>query len=93
MDRGSLELISHYHSDTHLIKEHRIRVEIPGMSLFDKNEKEILGMALLEEKKVPKDTHPLATKLVAQGIVPAVEAVASPTDKNIFQVSFFRIRT
>ena len=34
MSRGSLELISHYRSDSHLIREHRIRMEIPGMPLL-----------------------------------------------------------
>ena len=63
MSRGPLELISHYRSDTHLTKEHRIRMEIPGTPLFDKDGKEILGIALQEAKKVAKDTHPIAPQL------------------------------
>ena len=63
MSRGSLELVSHYRSDTHLNKEHRIRVKIPGTPLRDKSEREILGMALQEAKKVAKDTHPVAPQL------------------------------
>ena len=40
MSRGSLELMSHYRSDSHLIKEHRIRMEFPGIpSMIKKNEK------------------------------------------------------
>ena len=46
MSRGPLELFSHYRSDSHLIKEHRMRMEIPGMPLFDRDGKEILGIAL-----------------------------------------------
>ena len=54
MSRGPLELISHYRTDSHLIKEHRIRMEVPGTPLFDKEGKEIQGVALLEAKKWPK---------------------------------------
>ena len=60
MSRGPFELISHYRSDSHLIKEQRMRMEIPGMPLFDKNGKEILGIALQDAKKAEKDTHPIA---------------------------------
>ena len=51
MSRGSLELISHYRSDSHLVREHRIRMEVPGMTLYDKDERELLGIALQEAKK------------------------------------------
>ena len=45
MSRGSLELISHYRSDSHLVRERRVRKEVPAMPLFDKDEKELLGAA------------------------------------------------
>ena len=86
-----LELISHYRTDSHLIKEHRIRMEVPGTPLFDKEGKEIQGIALLEAKKVAKGTHPIAPHLdschplVGQSVVPALGAVSSPTDKVLFQ--------
>ena len=54
MSRGSFELISHYRSDSHLIREHRIRMEIPGMPLFDRDEKELLGVALQDAKRKQK---------------------------------------
>ena len=38
-NRGVLELLSHFRNDSHLIKEHRIRSEIPGMPLYDRHEK------------------------------------------------------
>ena len=92
MSRGPLELISHYRTDSHLVKEHRMRMEIPGMPLFDKDEKEILGIALQDAKRVAKDTHPIAPQLdschplVGQATVPAPSAVASPTEKILFQI-------
>ena len=63
MSRGSLELVSHYRSESHLVKEHRIRMEVPGMALFDKDEKELLGLSLQEAKKKAKDTYPIAPQL------------------------------
>ena len=93
MSRGPLELISHYRTDSHLIKEHRIRMEVPGTPLFDKEGKEIQGVALPEAKKVAKDTHPIAPQLdschplVGQTVVPALGAVSSPTDKVLFQIN------
>ena len=93
MSRGSLEVLSHYRSGTHLVKGHRIRMEIPGTLVFDKDEKEILGVALQEAKKVAKETHPIAPQLdtchllVGQTIVPALGAVSSPTDEVLFQIN------
>ena len=55
--------MSHYRSESHLVKEHRIRMEVPGMSLFDKDEKELLGLSLQEAKKKAKDTYPIAPQL------------------------------
>ena len=63
MSRGTLELMAHYRCDSHYIKEHRMRMEIPGMALFDKNERELQGMALIEAKKVAKNTYPIAPQL------------------------------
>ena len=51
MSRGILELVSHYWSESHLIKEPRIRMEIPGLALYDKEEREILGVSLQDTKK------------------------------------------
>ena len=58
MSLGSLELKSHYRSESHLVKEHRIRMEVPGMALFDEDEQELLGISLQEAKKKTKDTYP-----------------------------------
>ena len=93
MSRGSLELLSHYRSDSHLIKEHRIRMEIPGTTLYDKEGRELLGIALQEAKKTARETHPFAPPLdrcrplVGQATVPEPNAVTSPTEKVLFQIS------
>ena len=63
MNRGTLELLSHYRSETHLVKEHRIRMEIPGMALYDREEREILGVSLQEAKRKAKNTYPIVPQL------------------------------
>ena len=93
MSRGSHELISHYRSEAHLIKEHRIRMEVPGMSLYDKDQTELLGVALQEAKRKAKDTYPIAPQLdscrplVGQQSIPDFTAASSPTDKVLSQIS------
>ena len=87
MSCGSLELISHYRSDSHLIGEHRIRMEIPGMPLFDRDAKELLGVALQDAKKEAKDNYPIPPQLdsyrplVGQKSVPDFSVTTSPTEK------------
>ena len=49
--KGSLEILSHYRTDAHLVREHRIRLETPGLPLYDKNEREIIGVALDEARE------------------------------------------
>ena len=93
MSRGSLELISHYRSDSHLIKEHRIRMEIPEMPLFNKDEKEILGVALKDAKKKAKDMYPITPQLdslrplVGQETVPDFSTSTSPSEKLFSQIN------
>ena len=93
MSRGVLELISHYRTDTHLVKEHRIRMEVPGMSLYAKDEKELLGIALQAAKRIAKETHPIVQQmdshrpLVGQDTVPCPSIESSPTEKVLFQIS------
>ena len=93
MSRGSLELISHYKSDSHLIREHRIRMEFPGMPLYDKDEHKLLGIALQEAKKKAKDVYPIPLQLdscrplVGQDSVPDFSTSTSPTEKIFSQRS------
>ena len=60
MSRGVLELLSHYRTEGHLIKEHRIRVEIHGLPLFDRYGNELHGIMLQEAKRVARKTFPIA---------------------------------
>ena len=93
MSRGSLELVSHYRSESHLVKEHRIRMEVPGMALFDRDERELLGLSLQEAKKKAKDTYPIAPQLdpcrplFGQESVPDFSAATSPTAKILSQIT------
>ena len=93
MSRGPLEVVSHYRTDSHLIKEHRIRMEITGMPLFDKDCKEILGTALQNAKRAAKDTYPIAPQLdsrhplAGKSAVPATNIASSPTEKVLFQIT------
>ena len=93
MSRGSLELISHYRTDSHLIREHRIRMEVPGMPLYDRDEKELLGTALQDAKKKAKDNYPIPPQLdsyrplVGQESVPDFSMTTSPTEKILSQIS------
>ena len=97
MSRGSLELVSHYRSETHVVEEHRVRIEVPGMALFDKNEREFLGLSLQESKKNAKDTYPIAPQLdpcrplVGQDSVPDFRATGSATAKILFQITILEI--
>ena len=93
MSRGSLELISHYRTDSHSIKEHRKRMEVPRMPLFDKDEKEMLGVALQDAKKKAKDMYPIPPQLdsfrplVGRESVPDFSTATSPTEKLFSQIS------
>ena len=63
MTKGPLEILSHYRTDAHLVKEHRIRMETPGLPLYDKYRNELTGMALKYAKERAKREYPIAPKL------------------------------
>ena len=63
MTKGPLEILHHYRTDAHLIKEHRIRMETTGLPLFDKNCEELNGMALKYAKERARRKYPVAPKL------------------------------
>ena len=93
MSRGSLELISHNKSDSHLIKERRILMEDPGMPLYDVDEQEMQETALQEAKKKEKDAYPIPPQfdsylpLVGQDSVPDFSDSTSPTEMIFSQIS------
>ena len=93
MSRGVLELLSHFRTDSHLIKEHRIRSEIPGMPLYDRHEKVLTETALQEAQKVAKETFPIAPQLdgcqllVGLDKLPDSSTTLSPSEDVISQIS------
>ena len=60
--KSPLEILHHYRTDAHLVKEHRIRMETPGLPLFDKHCNELTGMALKYAKERAKREYPIAPK-------------------------------
>ena len=61
--KDPLEILHHYRTDAHLVKEHRIRMETPGLPLYDKNCDELTGMPLKYAKERAKREYPVALKL------------------------------
>ena len=93
MSRGVLELLSHYRTEGHLVKEHRIRLETPGAPLFDQHENELLGIALQEAKRIAKEMYPISPQLdsckllVGQERIPDLTSTTSPSESIIAQIS------
>ena len=93
MSRGALELLSHVRTDSHLVKEHRIRVETPGVFLYERSEKALTESALQEAKKVVKETYPIAPQLdacrllVGQDRLPDFSTTSSPSEDVISQIA------
>ena len=63
MTKGAVEIMTHYRSESHLVREHRVRLETPGLPLFDKHERELLGSELQQAIELAKKTHPIAPVL------------------------------
>ena len=51
--KGPLEMLRHYRTDAHLVREHRIRMKTPGLTLFDKQSTELSGMVLKYARREP----------------------------------------
>ena len=63
MTKGPIEILHHYRTDAHLVKDHRIRMETQGLPLFDQNCDEITGMALKYAKERARREYTIAPKL------------------------------
>ena len=93
MSRGVLELLSHYRTEDHLVREHRIRLETPGAPLFDQHENEFLGIALQEAKRIAKEIYPISPQLdsckllVGQERLPDLTSTTSPSESILAQIS------
>ena len=98
MSRGALELLSHFKTDAHLVKEHRIRLETPGYPLFDRSEKELVGSALKEATRIAKETYPIAPQLdvcrllVGQDKLPDFIDAANPSEDVLSQIRILEQR-
>ena len=92
MSRGPLEMISHYKTESQLVKEHRIRMETPGLALYDREEVELQGIALQEAKRTAKDTYPIPPQLgprrllVGQDRLPDIKGDSSPVEIVLAQL-------
>ena len=61
--KGALEILSHYRTEAHLVREHRLRMETPGLPLYGKNEQELVGPSLDEAREKAEMTYPIAPTL------------------------------
>ena len=99
MSRGVLELLSHYKTEAHLTKEHRICLEIgshrigsPGLPLFDQEENELRGIGLQEAKRRTREALPIAPQLdgcrllVGQEGLPEFSFVTRPSENVLAQI-------
>ena len=92
MSRGVLELLSHNKTEAHLTKERRIRLETPGLPLFDQEENELRGIGLQEGKRRVGEAHPIAPQLdgcrllVRQERLPEFSSATSPSENVLAQI-------
>ena len=93
MSRGPLEMISHYKTESHLIKKHRIRMETPGLALYDREEVQLQGVALQEAERTAKDTYPIPPQLgprrllVGQDTLPIIKG-----DSSLIEIVLTQLR-
>ena len=97
MSRVVLEVLAHHKTDSHLIQEHRIRMETPGMPLIDKIGCELQGLALSEAKNVAKETYPIVPQLdsycllVGPDSLPRFGAEKSPVETVLSQICLLEV--
>ena len=96
MRRGVPELLSHFKTDLHLVKEHRTRLETPGVPLCDRSEKTLTGNTLQEAKRVAKETYPIAPQLdacrllVGQDRLSDFSITSNPSEDVISQIGILK---
>ena len=79
--KWSLEILSHYKTDAHLIREHRIRMETPGLPLYGKDEVELTGTSLAEARERAELEIPIAPILGECYLLPGQRKLPVPTDE------------
>ena len=83
--KGALEILSHYRTEAHLVREHRLRMETPGLPLYGKNDQELVGPSLDEAREKAEMTYPIAPTLGECYLLP--EQYELPSDVDILDPS------
>ena len=78
--KGSLEILSHYRTDTHLLREHRIRMEIPGLPLYGRDEVELSGQDLDKARERAELAIPITPVLGECYLLPGQRRLPVATD-------------
>ena len=78
--KGALEILSHYRTEAHLVREHRLLMEIPGLPLYGKNEQELVGPSLDEAREKAEMTYPIAPTLGECYLLPGLYELPSDVD-------------
>ena len=95
MTKGAVEVMSHYRTETHLVKEHRIRLETPGLPLYDRHEHELKGVELQKAIEVARSTYPISPhlaekrRLPGQLEIPAASKESTPSELALSQIRLF----
>ena len=78
--KGSLEILSHYRTESHLVREHRIRMETPGLPLYGRNELELAGLELDEAREKAQLEFPIAPTLGECYLLPGQHELPADID-------------
>ena len=78
--KGSLEILSHYRTGTHLIRGHRIRKEIPGLPLNGRDEVELTGQELDKARERAELVIPITPVLGECYLLPGQRKLPVTTD-------------
>ena len=77
--KKSFEILSHYRTEAHLTREHRIQMETPGLPLFDSNELELVGPALEDARARAEQELPIAPVLGECYLMPGQRKLPADT--------------
>ena len=78
--KGALEIPSPYRTEAHLVREHRIRMETPGLPLYGKDEQELVGLALEQAREKAELEFPIAPVLGERYLLPGQRELPADTD-------------
>ena len=78
--KGALEILSHYRTEAHLLRDHRIRMETPGLPLYERNEQELVGLELDEAREKAQLEFPLAPTLGECYLLPGQHELPADID-------------